>query len=64
MSDKPRKTATYQDIIEAPDTRVSEIVEGDLLVSPRPAPRHAAARSVIGGVIIGPFQLGTGGPGG
>ncbi len=59
-----RERATYDDLVRLPDGRVGEIVEGDLYASPRPAPRHALASSILGANLLGPFHLGTGGPGG
>ncbi len=56
--------ASYGDIVALPESRVGEIVDGELYASPRPAPRHALAASGLGGLLFGPFQLGTGGPGG
>lgn len=59
-----RVAATYEDLLKVPDSRVAEIVGGDLYSSPRPAPRHAAASSGLGGALHGPFDGGRGGPGG
>jgi hypothetical protein len=56
--------ATYDDLLALPDHVVGEIVDGELYVSPRPAPRHAVASSVLGGELGPPFQRGRGGPGG
>ncbi len=56
--------ATYADIEALPDNVVGEILGGELVVSPRPRPRHSRASSILGAVVIGPFDLGTGGPGG
>ena len=47
-----------------PDHLVAEILDGELHVSPRPAPRHADASSGLGGALRGPFDRGRGGPGG
>jgi Uma2 family endonuclease len=58
------RPATYEDILRLPENVVGEIVDGDLVVSPRPAPRHALASSAIGGELAGPFHKGRGGPGG
>jgi Uma2 family endonuclease len=47
---------------------IAEILDGDLVLSPRPAPRHALATSEIGGSLVHPFGRpggrGRGGPGG
>jgi Uma2 family endonuclease len=59
-----RRPATYDDLLALPDHVVGEIVDGELYVSPRPAPRHADASSGLGGVLRGPFDRGRGGPGG
>lgn len=37
---------------------------GELIVSPRPASRHALASSAVAAAIGGPFGFGIGGPGG
>ena len=58
------RRATYEDVRRAPDSVVAEILDGDLYTSPRPAPRHANASSVLGTQINGPFHLGQRGPGG
>jgi Uma2 family endonuclease len=58
------RTASYEDILRLPANVTGEIVDGELLVSPRPASRHALARSAIGGELAGPFHRGRGGPGG
>ena len=48
-----------------PDHKVAEILDGELIVTPRPALRHANASSGIGGQLWGPFHSGRGGgPGG
>jgi Uma2 family endonuclease len=60
----PRRPATYQDVLNAPPNMVAELVRGALHVHPRPALRHARARSTLGVKIGGPFDLGDGGPGG
>ncbi len=59
---KPR--ATYADIEALPDHVNGEILDGELVVSPRPAPPHARAGSALAVLIGGPFDLGMGGPGG
>jgi Uma2 family endonuclease len=64
MADPKRKRAGYQDVLEAPDHMVAEVVEGELYLSPRPSKPHAFASSVLGGELGGPFGRGKGGPGG
>jgi Uma2 family endonuclease len=60
-SDRP---ATFKDLESVPENKVGEIIDGILYLSPRPAPRHANATSVLGIEIGGPFHRGKGGPGG
>lgn len=58
------KRATYDDVLNAPENKVAEILDGELYLSPRPAPRHAVSTSALGSLIWGPFDRGRGGPGG
>lgn len=58
------KPATYADLSALPEGVVGEILGGDLIVSPRPALEHARASSVLGVTLGGPFDSGSGGPGG
>jgi hypothetical protein len=37
------RPASYEDILRLPENVIGEIVDGDLIVSPRPASRHATA---------------------
>jgi Uma2 family endonuclease len=59
-----RRRATYEDILAAPEHMVAEILDGELVLSPRPAPRHAAAATALGEELGPPFKRGKGGPGG
>ena len=59
--------ATYDDLLRLPDHVVGEILDGELIVSPRPASPHANAASVAGSDLNGNFHRppgGSGGPGG
>lgn len=59
------RPATYDDIRKLPDNVVGEIIEGELLVSPRPSAKHAVATTRLISEIEGPFSSGKGGgPGG
>jgi hypothetical protein len=51
-----KRRATYEDLMRVPDTMVAEIVDGELVVSPRPASRHALAGSEIVGDLIPMFH--------
>ena len=56
------RNATYEDLLQVPDNLIAEIVDGELITSPRPASAHARATWVIA-QDIGPFDRGTGGGG-
>lgn len=64
MAVPTKRRATYQDILEAPEHKVAEIVNGELRLSPRPAGPATSVGSVIGGELYNPFGRGRGGPGG
>ena len=59
-----RRSATYQDVLDAPAHQVAEIIDGVLHTHPRPAPPHTLASSALGNDLGNPFQFGRGGPGG
>jgi Uma2 family endonuclease len=52
---KGKKPATYEDVLNAPEHMVAEILDGELFLSPRPAPRHAHSASILGGILIPGF---------
>jgi Uma2 family endonuclease len=58
------RPATYEDLCRLPDNLIGEIIDGDLIASPRPAPRHALATSYLVGELTGPFGHRRGSPGG
>jgi Uma2 family endonuclease len=64
MGQPVRAPATYADLEAVPPHLVAEIVYGVLHAHPRPAPRHGTAANALGSEITGPFQRGSGGPGG
>jgi len=43
-----RGTATYEEFLKVPPEKVAEILDGELIVSPRPAPPHASAAFGLG----------------
>jgi Uma2 family endonuclease len=52
----PKRRATYEDLMQVPDTKVAELIDGELFVSPRPASPHAHAASVLGADVVGAFH--------
>lgn len=58
------RRATYEDLAKVPDPMVAELLDGELVVSPRPGSRHARTASTMGSDLLGPFDRGLGGPGG
>jgi Uma2 family endonuclease len=58
------KRATYEDVLNAPENKVAEILDGELFLSPRPAPRHAVAYARLLSGLGMPFDRGQSGPGG
>jgi len=61
--DPARRRATYEDLLQVSDLLIAEIVDGELITSPRPAFPHAHAASAIT-QDLGPFARRPGGPGG
>ncbi len=59
-----KRPATYQDVLDAPEHMVAELIDGELFLSPRPAGPHTLVASYLGGELIPPFARGRGGPGG
>lgn len=64
MSEPAKKRATYQDVLDAPDHLVAEIINGELRLSPRPGAPHTVAASSLGYLLGPPFHIGSNGPGG
>lgn len=64
MGKPAKREATYDDVLNAPPHKVAEIIEGELILSPRPAAPHAVAASALIGELGPPFARGRGGPGG
>jgi Uma2 family endonuclease len=59
-----KKRATYADVLAVPEHKVAEIIDGELVVSPRPRGPHAYVSSALGAELVPPFGRGRGGPGG
>ncbi len=64
MSRPLKHPATYEDLCRVPDHLVAEILDGELITTPRPALPHARTGAALVGELHGPFDRGHGGPGG
>ena len=51
-----RRKATYDDLLKVPEPLVAEIIDGELVTSPRPASPHALAATAIGSVLFDRFN--------
>ena len=61
---KIESNSLWEELRLLPENVVGEIFNDELVVSPRPSPKHAGAVSRLAASISGPFDLGNGGPGG
>lgn len=59
-----KQPATYQDVLDAPENMVAQIVHGVLHTQPRPTMSHVRVSSVLGRRIGGPYDDDIDGPGG
>jgi hypothetical protein len=48
VSESNKRQATYQDVLDAPEHLVAEIIAGELRLSPRPGGPHIVAASRLG----------------
>lgn len=58
---QPRRRATYEDLMQVPEHMVAEIIDGELLATPRPASPHARAAWAVA-QDVGPFDGRPGDP--
>jgi Uma2 family endonuclease len=59
-----QRRATYEDVLAVPERFVAEIINGELRVHSRPAPKHSNAATGVGARLHRVFHDGDGGPGG
>ena len=64
MSAPAEHFATYEDLCQVPNHKLAQIIHGQLIVLPRPAPKHARASSAVSGKLFTTYDEGSGGPGG
>ncbi|MFW7379330.1 MAG: Uma2 family endonuclease [Oligoflexus sp.] len=62
--DAAKQYASYEDILNAPDNVQAEILNGELHTHPRPSPKHSRSITKLSAELSGPFDKGSGGPGG
>lgn len=65
MTEPAPRTPVYEDLFTIPDNMTGEIINGELIVTPRPSRNHAIVASRLGYEIGPPYDFGRGGgPGG
>ena len=57
-----RRLATYADLVGLPEHLTGEILDGEVVVSPRPAGPHSRVGAGMTGTLFGPFDRRPGGP--
>ena len=60
MNDPPPRKATYDDLLQVPEHLVAEIINGRLVIHPRPRPHHTRASSSLNDELVSPFDKGRG----
>jgi hypothetical protein len=65
MTETARRKATYEDLCALPERMTGEIINGELIATPRPSADHTFTASVMGNKLTPTFHFGEGGgPGG
>lgn len=64
MAATAARRATYADVLAVPQHLVAQVIDGELIVHPRPANPHAASTTALVEELGPPFKRGRGGPGG
>ena len=59
-----QRPSLYEQLEALPEGLTGEILDGQLYTQPRPSGPHVLASSSLGYELLGPFQKGSGGPGG
>jgi Uma2 family endonuclease len=59
---QPKRRATYDDLLKVPEWKVAEIIDGELIVNPRPATPHAHTGSAVTAEIWSFFNGPPGSP--
>jgi Uma2 family endonuclease len=65
MSEPAENIARYEDLDSIPENMIGEIIDGELMVTPRPSARHANTAFGLSSELGPPYRFGRGnGPGG
>lgn len=65
MAEAVKRKANYEDLYGTPEDTVGEIINGQLIVTPRPSRMHGFSAYALGGELLPPYQFARGGgPGG
>jgi len=56
--DPAKRRATYEDVLRAPKHMVAEIIDGELLLQPRPSKPHALTATILIEELAPPFRRG------
>jgi Uma2 family endonuclease len=65
MAGPAKKSVVYEDLFDIPENMTGEILNGELIVTPRPSRKHSIVTSRLGYEIGPPYDFGRGGgPGG
>jgi len=65
MTEPARNGAVYEDLLQIPENMTGEIIDGELIATPRPSRKHTGASSALGFELAPTYQFGRGGgPGG
>ena len=63
MGKETKRRATYADLEALPENMVGQLIDGELIATPRPASPHAVANSALVGLLLTTFQVGQPAPG-
>jgi len=63
MTEPARRRATYQDVLDAPDHKIAEVVNGELHLSSRPRWKHQSVAGALYAVLVTRLQFGGRRPG-
>jgi Uma2 family endonuclease len=58
MSEPERKKASYEDLYSIPENAVGQIIDGELIVGPRPSRKHALAATVLTAELSQRYSMG------